>query len=168
MTLGDFIRLIGENPRYVLLFFGSIPLIALLANFMGRNEGNETPWKYLYSTLLYAVCVPGIFSVALSIYIFLFQKGDIFNTDIYTQIMPIVSMIATILVVRQNADLNQIPGFDRLSGLVMIIAATMVFMWFLTYTRIMVFSYMPFSTVLIIFAVLLVAIRIGWAKFISK
>jgi hypothetical protein len=135
---------------------------------MGRNEGNEAPWSYLYSTLLYGVCVPGIFAVTLNVYLFLFEKRSIFETDIYTQILPIVGMIATIFIVRQNADLNSIPGFDKLSGLIMMIAATLIFMWFIDRTRIMVFSYLPFSTVLIIFAVLLVVIRLGWSKMISR
>lgn len=168
MTLRDFFALLAENPSYIILFFGTIPLIALLANLMGRNEGNEVPWNYLYSMLLYGVCVPGIFAVTLNVYLFLFEKRSIFETDIYTQILPIVGMVATIFIVRQNADLNRIPGFDKLSGLIMMIAATLIFMWFIDRTRIMVFSYLPFSTVLIIFAVLLIVIRLGWSKMISK
>ena len=167
MTLGDFFKLLGENPFYILTFFTSIPLIALLTNLMGSGEGNISPWRYLYSTLLYLVCIPGIFSVTLSIYFFLFEKRPILETDIYIQIVPILSMIATIVITKRNADLNNIPGFDKLSGLIMMISATLIFMWFIDRTHIMVFSYMPFQTVLIIFAILLIVIRVGWSRFVA-
>ena len=70
MTLQEFFRLLGENPSYVLMYFGLIPITALLAGILGKGEGEISPWKYLYSTLIYLVCVPGIFALTLNIYLF--------------------------------------------------------------------------------------------------
>ena len=67
MTLQEFFRLLGENPSYILIFFTLIPLTALLANFMGKGEGNMPPWSFLYAVLIYLVCIPGIFAFSLSI-----------------------------------------------------------------------------------------------------
>jgi hypothetical protein len=63
--------------------------------------------------------------------------------------------------------MDRIPGFDKLSGLVMMICAALAIMWFIDRTRIVVFSYMPFQSVLLIFAGLLLVIRLGWSRLIK-
>ena len=167
MTLQDFFQFLGQNPSYILAYFGTIPLIALLTNFMGQGEGHLSPWRYLYSVLIYAVCIPGIFAFALNIYLFLFERRSVMESDIFSQILPIFSMIGTLLIIRQNAPFASIPGFDKLSGLMMMITATFAFMWFLDRTHIYVVSYLPFWQVILIFIGLFLVVRFGWSKFIS-
>jgi hypothetical protein len=166
MTLGNFFQLLAENPSYILFYFALIPFAAWLASFMGKGEGHISPWKHFYAILLYLVCIPGIFAVTLNVYTFLFEKRSIYDTDIYTQILPIVSMVVTIFSIKRNVDLSLVPGFDKLSGLITMISAALILMWFVDRTHIVVFSYMRFDQVLIIFLVLLLAIRLAWAKFI--
>ena len=167
MTLQEFFRLLGENPSYILVFFLFIPLTALLTNFMGKGEGNMPPWTFLYATLIYLVCIPGIFAFTLSIYQFLFDRQSVMQTDVLSQILPVLSMVATLLIIRQNVSFDSIPGFGKLSGLVMMIVATFGFMWFLDRTHIYVFTSLPFWQVVLIFVGLFLVIRWGWSQFIS-
>ncbi|MEZ4991986.1 MAG: hypothetical protein R2824_16310 [Saprospiraceae bacterium] len=164
MTLEEFFQKIADNPAYVIFYFTIIPLTAVLAGWMGKGEGHISPWKYLYSTLIYMVSVPGIFAVTLSIYFFLFERRSIMDTDVFIQILPVISMVVTLLIIRRNVRLEHIPGFDKLSGLIMMISATLAIMWFIDRTHIIVFTHIPFMYVILIFAALLVAIRIGWKR----
>lgn len=166
MTIGDFIKFLGENPSYVFIYFGFIVMTAFLAGVMGRGEGNQSPWNYLYATLLYLVCIPGIFAVAFSVYLFLFERISIFNTDINTQVLPILSMIMTIFIVKQNADISLIPGFGRLSSLVTIMVAVLMMMFFLDRVRIYVFSSMSMQELLLVFIVFIVIVRFAWSRFV--
>ena len=168
MTLQDFFNLLAENPFWIVAYFLLIPFTALLAGILGKGEGHLDPWRYLYSTLIYLVCVPGIFAVTLSVYVFIFEPRSIFQTDIYTQILPVVSMIATLLLIRRNVDLNHIPGFDKITGLIMMITAVFAFMWVLDKTHIWVVSYLPFWQGILIFIGLLMVIRWGWGKMAKK
>lgn len=167
MTLRDFFEAASAQPVYIVFFFVMIMVVALLTGVLAKGEGEESPWKYLYSTLLYLVCVPGIFAITLQVYLFLFERRSVFDMNLLLEILPIVSMIATILIVRRNVDMDQIPGFDKLSGLVMMIFSALAIMWFIDKTRIIIFSYMPIQTVLLIFAGLLLAIRLGWSRLIK-
>lgn len=167
MTLRELIQLLGDNPLYIIFYFIFVPFAAWLANLMGKGEGNISPWSYWYSTLIYLVCIPGIFAVTLSVYLFLFEKRSVFETDIYTQVLPIISMVASIVLIKRNADLNALPGFSRLSNLITMIACTLIFMWFIDRTRIVVFSYMRFEYLIGIFVVLLIAIRSAWSSFVK-
>lgn len=164
MTLSEFFTLIGENPFYVIAYFALIPLTALIAGFMGKNEGHLSPWNYLYSTLIYLVCVPGIFAVTLNVYKFLFERGSVMDLNIFTQILPIISMIITLLLIRSNVSLDRVPGFGKLSGMVTMIVVLFAIMWFLEKTRIYVFSYMKIEYFLLLLVGLLIAFRLGWSR----
>lgn len=168
MQLRELFEIIAEQDAIILFFFLMLPITALIAGYMGKNEGHLSPWKYLYSTLIYLACVPGIFSITLNIYLFLFERQSVFDMDVYTQLLPIIIMIATLLIIRKNVDLDRIPGFGKLSGLVIMIGAVLSFMWILDKTRIFVFSYLPFQYVILIFVALLLLIRFGWNQFVPN
>ena len=160
MTLEQFFTSISENPEMIVAYFVMIPLTAAIAGFMGKGEGHLAPWKYLYSTLIYLVCIPGIFAVTL----FIFGNRGILQTEVYTQILPLLSMIITLLLISKNTKLDRIPGFGRMSGLVMMIASIMFLMWIAQKMRIVAFTYLPFYYVILIFIGLLIAFRVGFSQ----
>ena len=162
MTLRELFELLAQNPSILIFFFIACPLTAFLASWLGRGEGHITPWKYLYSVLVYLICVPGIFAVTLNIYLFLFERQSIFNTDIWTQILPIISMVATLLLIRKNVTFDQVPGFGKLHGLMLIIAALLVLMFLLDRTHIFVITIVPFYQAFLFFMVLLGIAMYGW------
>jgi hypothetical protein len=164
MTLQELFNLLSENPVWILFYFIGIPVTAILLGVFSKEDSENTPWKYLYCTLIYLSCVPGIFSFTLSVYFFLFEKRSILETDVYTQILPLLSMIATLFIIRQNADLDKIPGFDKINGLVLIIGSLLTGMWILDRTHIIAISFMPFYAVVLILIGLLVLIRYSLKK----
>lgn len=164
MTLGEFFEWISSKPILILVYFIGIPLIALLAGVFSKNEGHLSPWKYLYSTLIYLVAIPGIFAVTLSIYLFLFERRSIMDTNLYTQILPILSMVATILLIKKQVSLDLVPGFDKISGLIMIIASIMALMWIIDKTHIYSITFMPFYVVVLILITGFIVIRLGLRK----
>jgi hypothetical protein len=168
MTLGQFFDYLSANPAIVLAFFLGIPFTALLAGIMGKGEGHLSPWKYLYSVLIYLVCVPGIFAASLAVYLFLFERGgSIFNVNLLTQVLPILSMIATLGIIRRNAPFNYIPGFGRLSGLMTMIFAVFVLMFFLDRLHLVAWVNVPVQYLLVIVAGLLLVFRFALKSFIS-
>lgn len=164
MTLQELFDLLAANPSYVIFYFAIIPFAAFLAGLLGKEEGHLTPWNYLYSALIYLVSIPGIFAFTLNVYLFLFERQSILSTDLYTQVLPIVSMIGTLLLIRRNVDLDLVPGFEKLSGLIMMITTVLAVMWAVDRTRILAFTYIPIQYVLLIFFGLLIVFRYGWGK----
>ena len=168
MTLQELFDYFSANPAALLLFFLGIPLTALLANVMGRGEGHLSPWKYLYSVLVFLACVPGIFAAALAAYLFLFERGNsIFNANLLTQVLPIVSMIATLAIVRRNAPFEHIPGFGKLSSLMLMIGAVFILMYFLSRLHIVAWVNVPVHYLLLIIGGLLLAFRFAFKSLIS-
>ncbi len=161
MTLREFFNLVAENPFFLLVFFLMLPFTAILAGWLGRHEGHLSPWKYLYAALVYGVSVPGIFALTLNIYLFLFERQSIWDLDLYTQVLPILSMVTTLLIIKKNVPLEAVPGFGRLSGLLVVIFVTLSILWFIDRTHIIVFSYLPISQAFLIFLALLLALMFG-------
>ena len=164
MTLQDLFDYALEHPANVLFYFALIPFAALLAGWMEREEGHLPPWNYLYSTLVYLVAVPAILAVAYSVYKWLFERASILDANLMVQVLPIASMLLTFFLIKRQVRIESLPGFNRLGGLVMMISSAIIIMWFIDRVRIVVFSYMPIQYLLIIFIVLLVAIRFGWRR----
>lgn len=164
MTLKELFEYIGQHPNHVIFFFALIPFAALLGTFLDGDRGHTSPWKYIYSVLIYLVCIPGLFVLTLNIYIFLFEKGSIMNFDLVTQLIPMVSMVLTLLVIRNNMDMQLIPGFNKLSGLLMLITAVIGLMWIIDRTRLIAFIQLRFEFVLLIFVGLLLMIRFGFKR----
>ena len=164
MTLRDLLIYVGNHPESVVLYFAILPIAALLLAWIAGVEGRNSPWNYLYSAIIYLSAVPGIFALSLNVYIFLFERGSIMNLDVYTQLLPILSMILTLGIVRRNVDLSYVPGFGKLSGLLMLIGATIGLMWLVDRTRIYAIVSMPFSVVIWVFVVLMLVLRFGYRQ----
>ncbi len=168
MTLGESIQRLSDNPTLVIGFALAIPIIILVLNFIVcKDEGEEVPWNYIYSTLIYLVMIPGIFALFFSIYLFLFERQSIFDTNLYVQVLPIMLMVISVWLIKRNVELKYLPGFGKLSGLVMTIAVVMLLMYLLDRTRIgiIAFTYMPIQYVLLCFVGLLFLIRYGFKRF---
>ncbi|MCC7465296.1 MAG: hypothetical protein IT261_03455 [Saprospiraceae bacterium] len=168
MTLRELFDYLNANPVTVVGYFLLILVTALLAGFMGRGEGHLSPWKYLYSAIVYLVCVPGIFATALAVYLFLFEQGgSIFNLNLLTQVLPIGAMLATLAVVRRNVAFGYIPGFGKLTDLIMTIVTVFVLMYFLNRLHLVAWVYVPVQWLLLIVVGLLLIVRFGLKRLTS-
>jgi len=167
MTLREFFDYLGSNPMVMLAFFLGIPFTALVAGVLGKGEGNQSPWKYLYAVLIYLACVPGIFAVALSVYLFLFERGSIMNANVLIQILPILSMVLTLAIIRRNASFELIPGFGKLSNLMTMIGSIFILMYLLDRLHLVAWVHVPVQYLVLIVFGLLVAFRYGFKRMVS-
>lgn len=168
MTLQQLFDQIAMQPQLVYCYFALLPITALITNFMsGKTEALYAPWKYLYSTLVYASCIPGIFAVVLCVHNALFGGTNLLNVNILVYFLPIIIMILTIAIIRRNIALENVPGFDRLSGLIMVLAATFIAMFVLQRTYLWIHISGSWQQLFLIFAVLFIVLKWGLSKIIK-
>lgn len=169
MTLRELFDYLSANPLVVVAYFLLIFITAALAGFMGKGEGHLSPWKYLYSIIVYLVCIPGIFAAALAVYLFLFEQGgSIYNVNLLTQVLPVVAMIVTLNVVSRNVAFADIPGFGRLTDLIMTILTVYVLMYLLNRLHLIAWVYVPVQWLLLIVAGLLLVVNFGLKRLSSR
>ncbi len=162
MTLGDFFEAVGNNPQPTIFYFLALPIAAYLLDIFAKDEGHLSPWRYIYSGLIYLCSIPGIFAITLSIYLFFFERRSVMDINIYTQILPILSMVVTLWLIRRNITFESIPGFDRMTSLLTLLLALIGVMWVLDRTRIWAITFVPFHYFIIFFIAILILVRVCW------
>ena len=120
-------------------YLAALPLLALALGLLHRRgAGNESPWKYLYSTLVYLTCIPGMFGAVITLYMLLFTGQDLLDVNALVTLAPIVSMGATLAIAGRNVDFGPLPGFGRLSGLMIVLGLTFAIVFALSRTRLFI------------------------------
>lgn len=168
MTLRDLFEVIGQHPVWVLSYFLLLPLASFLTGKVAAGEGAQAPWRYVYSVWVYLSCIPGVFALTLNVYVFVFERRSIFDTDIYLQLLPVVSMVATLFLIRREVSLDDVPGFDKITGFVLMMGGIFAILWILDKTRIWIVSYLPFWQGILLFLGLLALVVWGWRKFSAR
>lgn len=163
MTTQDLINLFSENQYYVLAYFGVI-LVSGAFVTLAVNKENIGNLKYFMSFLVYAVAIPGILAILLLLYQLLMLRASLLNVSIIAYFVPIVAMIGTLLLLNRKVKLEKLPGFQRLSGLAILIAIAFIIIFILQRTYFGVLILGSFAQVLLVFGVLLVILRIGAKK----
>lgn len=125
MTIRDLVNLAGQHPLVLVAAFLAPPLAAFLLGLMHpRGQGGLAPWKYFSAVLVYLTCVPGMFAGVVSAYALFFSRENLLDANLLVYFLPIVSMVATLVFIRKNVPFDQVPGFDRISGLMAMVGCS--------------------------------------------
>lgn len=164
MTLSQLFTYISENPWPVALYFLLLPIVTWIIGLVSTGSRDVKFWSYVYAILVYAICIPGVFAVTLNMYLFLFERQSIWQANIILQFLPVISMVLSLMLVKSKIPFSLIPGFGKISGFLTLITALIGVMWFFDRIRLVAFTYVPFSVILIGFVLTLLAIRFAWSK----
>lgn len=165
MTVGDLISWLEANPWCVISYLIVMPLLALWLNWMTKDKELAGVWSILYSVLIYAICIPGIFAVSMLLHHLAFaKKGSVSNVNLLLHVAPAALMFVTIALIKKRTSLKSIPGFMGITGFMLILFGLMAIGWLLNKFRIVVFSYVPVGYLLLVLILLPVLIWIGWRK----
>lgn len=125
MTIRELMNLAGHHPLALMLVFLASPLAAWLLGLMHpRGQGGRAPWKYFSAVLVYLTCVPGMFAAVITAYVMFFSRENLLDANLLVSFLPIISMVATLILIRKNVSFDQVPGFDRLSGLMAMVGCS--------------------------------------------
>ena len=113
---------------------------------------------------MYGATIPGIFAIVLNVYLFLFERQPIMQSNLYTQVLPVMVMVLTLWLVKRNVPFEYIPGFNKISGLITVMMAIMTVMWLLDRTHIFAVTFLPFQYVILMLVGLLIVARLGLKK----
>jgi hypothetical protein len=164
MTLSQSFNFVSENPWPFAVYFMLLPLAAYMIGIIANGSRDIKFWSYVYSVLVYATCIPGIFAVTLNIYLFLFERQSVWQANIILQLLPVISMALTLMLIKSKIPFALIPGFGKISGFMTLIFALISLMWFVDRIHLVAWTYVPFTVILVGFVLVLIAIRFAWTK----
>ena len=156
MTIQEFLVFAGQYPMAILAVFVSVPVATWVAGRChGPRRGGTTPWKYLYATLVYISCVPGLFAAVVTAYSLFFTSANLLEVKALVYLLPVVSMVVTLALLGQNVDFAEVPGFHRLSGLMTLIGVSFALALAISKTRVWLFFG---GSIFLLFAIAAVAL----------
>ena len=145
MTVGEFLNAFDQQIELPIFYFSAVPLSAFLALLLHQGRAKQAPWKYFFTGLVYMTIIPGVFAALTNIYLLIFDSGDILGFNLYTQILPLVSMVISLWLIRKSISFDDIPGFDKIIGLIWIVAIAFVLLYVLDRTHIIIMARVPFQ-----------------------
>jgi hypothetical protein len=164
MTLRELFQHATTNPTWLIYYFLAIPIICLVLLLVFRNPNTAYKIKWLFSVICFLVVLPGIFSLTLNIYTFLFERQSILDMNLLIQVLPIISMVASLYLIKRILPFDYIPGFEKLTSISTIIFAIMGLMWIVDKTHIFAFAFIPISYIIIGFVLILLFIKFGLSR----
>ncbi|MCZ7647156.1 MAG: hypothetical protein M5U26_18195 [Planctomycetota bacterium] len=169
MTLEELFQLAGAHPWIVLGVFLAPPLLAGVAGLVHERDAlGVSSWRYLYSVLIYVACVPGIFAAVVTGYMLFFRNADLTRVNVLVYFLPIASMVATIFLVNKAVPLQRVPGFDRLSGLMLMLGISFALALMIQRTHIFAFFGAGIETLFTIALVLFGLLKLGGRKLFGE
>lgn len=160
MTTRDFLQAVGQNPVILLVIFVLLPLLAFgCGRLHHRGLGGTSPWKYYYASLVYLTCIPGLFAGVLTAYALFFTHENLIDVNPLVYFLPIGSMIATLAIIGNQVAFAQLPGFRRLSGLMLLMAVSFAIVLAIEKTRIFIGFFGSFTHLLILAIVIFAVLR---------
>nr|WP_299215001.1 hypothetical protein [uncultured Allomuricauda sp.] len=163
MTIQELIDWFSGNEYGVLGYFLCILLLTLLITVIA-NQSNFRKLRYVMSGLVFAVTIPGILAVLLILYSILFLGASLLNVSIIAYFLPVITMILTLIILSRKVSMKDIPGFDKLSALMIIIGITFIIIFILQKSFFGVFFVGGFVQLLIAFLIVLLILKLSWSK----
>ena len=139
MTLAELLARAGSiHPAAVFAAFALVPVLAwAVCRFGDPNRSPAARWTA--AVLVYLACVPGMLAAVLTAYTLFFLRRSLLDVDLLFYFLPIVSMILTLVVVKRRVPWRDLPGVNRLYGLMVLLGISFVLALALEKTRIWVF-----------------------------
>ena len=165
MNIQDLINLLSKHQLVLIIVFCAIPIVAFLSVLIqGDRNCSESRIKYLYSVLIYLSCIPGMFSAVLTAYSLFFLRADLLKVNFLVYILPIISMVATLKIIKRKNSFDDIPGFDRILGLMLMIGTSFVVAFLLHRTVVFIGFISGLSGLLVVALVVFILLKIAAAK----
>ena len=143
MTIRQLMFDANNLPLWTQLAALAIPPVFTLfcSLFHEREDGNQWPWKYVYSLIIFTVFVPCIFCIVVIGYSAFMVYENLLDANVIFVFGPIATMLLTTQIMKWNyISINRLPGFSRLVGLVLLIGSASVGSILLLKTRILIFA----------------------------
>ncbi len=139
MTTRELIHQADQHPVVLASAFVALPVVAWgVGRLHERGSGGAAPWKYFYSVLVYLACVPGMFAGVVTAYALFFTQENLLDSSLLVYFLPLVSMIVTLVFISKSVSFDDVPGFDRLSGLMTMVGCSFAIALVIQKTRIWV------------------------------
>jgi hypothetical protein len=131
MTILQAINWVFSHHENVLIYFAMVPLATFVLGLFHRTSRQLNFIDFFFSILIYLSSIPGMLAAILLFYSALILRQNILNLNVIIYFLPLVSMASVYYLVSRKTSFARLPGFDRISGLMTLLALVCLIMFVL-------------------------------------
>lgn len=102
MTIEDLLVYLTNDKTALFLFFMLLPIVTIVITIISGGRSLQKPYSYLYSVLLFVVCIPGMLSVTLWVYSMFFERKALWQLPFFVYYLPIIVMAICIYILKKK------------------------------------------------------------------
>lgn len=121
MTVEGLVTAVAQDKVALIFLFLLLPCMALLMNKLTSLRGVESPYTHIYSGTIYIACICGILSLCIWVHTAIFQVKSLIDLNFFIYYLPIISMIATLIIIKKQIRLSQLPWYGEFYELVVLL-----------------------------------------------
>lgn len=145
-----------------------LPIVSRLGGEILKKSSRSAAAKFLSFPVFLAV-VPGTCCALIIAYLLFFTKSNLLkDIDVILVAGPIICMIVTLISISKVLPFDEIPGFDRLSGLFITVSVSFLIVLILDRIQIRLWFLGSISTFFALFIVLFFILQYGFSKITGK
>ncbi|WMX16265.1 hypothetical protein [Aureispira sp. CCB-E] len=125
MTIEDLLTYITNDKTALFLFFILLPILTIIITAISRGRSLEKPYSYLYSMLLFEVCIPGVLSITLWIYSMFFERKALWQLPFFIYYLPVIIMVLCIYILKKKrVSIRRLPWTGELYEFLVLLIIT--------------------------------------------
>jgi len=164
MTLEALMTQATTDKVAVVFVFAGLPFVAFVMNRISQTRGNHPPFSYVYSTLIYASCIPGVLALTLWGHAMLFEQKGLWQLDFFVYYMPVISMLALLFFINKAVHIHLLPWFGELYELLTMIA--IAFGGVVVLIEVQFFPLTSWWHIVLLFAAFYGLLKVLWQRFV--
>lgn len=169
MTLSDLINLYQDNLYIWLSFYILIPiLIFLLSKWQKNTYRNIENINKILTFLLYVIVISWIFVFILILYKVFALKISILELDILTYFSPILSMIASIFIIKSSVWFSNIWWMKKIYWILSLVFSVSLILFFIDRLHFIVLFNSSILQLFLFFLILFFVIKYSWNLITKK
>lgn len=136
MSIDNLLKLAEDNNWLILAFLLGLPVFTFLLAKIYKDRPERHPLDYVFTLIIYLIVIPGMFSFCLVGYSFMFIRQNMLQVNMVIYFLPLISMGLVFYIISRVTDFDLLPGFKKLSALMLLIFLVMCILFFLYRLRI--------------------------------
>ncbi len=168
MSVNELLILVSAYDYCIVIIYGILFLAALIVSRMIKLNRMDNVASHILSVIVYLVSIPGMFALTLVFYTLFITHQNILDVNAVIYFLPIIAMGLVLYLIGRKTDLNRLPGFGRLSGLMLMLALVCIIVLILYRLRFLVGFFASIQSLVIIGIIMFFLFKWAAAKISGK
>ncbi len=168
MTVGELLQRLEPFQGEIALGLLVLPLLTYGLGAL-LQQGSRRLCRYLLAAAIYLTVVPGISMAVIVLYMLLVVRLNLLHElNLVLHALPIASMLATLWAASRLEDFDNIPAFERIQGLMLLVGLGFAALLFVHKLFIGLVFFARFEYLLLLFGGFLVLWRLAVSRLFRK